>query len=52
MVGLLYFPEEHKLAVLLPLWAPLALPMLVGLVREIKRLRDKRAKTTEKRKSD
>ena len=52
MVGLLYFPDEHKLAVLLPLWAPLALPMLVGLVREIKRLREKKEKRAKKKKSD
>ncbi|GMH86939.1 hypothetical protein TrST_g4848 [Triparma strigata] len=43
MVSLLYFPDEHKLAVLLPLWAPLALPMIVGLVREVKRYRQLRA---------
>lgn len=43
MVSLLYFPDEHKLAVLLPLWAPLALPMVVGLVREVKRYRKLRA---------
>ncbi|KAK1922767.1 phosphatidylinositol-glycan biosynthesis class S protein [Papiliotrema laurentii] len=35
MMGLLYFPDEHKFAVYTPLFAPIALPMLVGLVREL-----------------
>ena len=40
MVSLLYFPEEHKMAVLLPLWAPLALPIAAGLWREVRRFRE------------
>lgn len=37
MVGQVYFPDEHKLAVYLPLLGPIGVPLVVGLVREIKR---------------
>ncbi|KDO28859.1 hypothetical protein SPRG_05730 [Saprolegnia parasitica CBS 223.65] len=43
MVAQLYFPEEHLYAVYLPLLLPLVLPFGFGLVREIKRVRVKRA---------
>ncbi|EQC32027.1 hypothetical protein SDRG_10226 [Saprolegnia diclina VS20] len=43
MVAQLYFPEEHLYAVYLPLLLPLVLPFGFGLVREIKRVRAKRA---------
>ena len=33
----LYFPDQHLLAVHMPLLAPLILPLIVGLVKEIKR---------------
>lgn len=36
MVGQVYFPEEHKVAVYLPLLGPVAVPMVMGLVKEIK----------------
>jgi len=48
LVSMLYFPEEHQLAVLLPLWAPLVLPLLGGLIKEIKRYRDKGRAKKEK----
>ncbi|KAK4684128.1 GPI-anchor transamidase subunit S, partial [Tremellales sp. Uapishka_1] len=35
MMGLLYFPDEHKFAVYTPLFAPVALPMLIGLLKEL-----------------
>ncbi|EXJ95969.1 hypothetical protein A1O1_01094 [Capronia coronata CBS 617.96] len=38
MVGQVYFPDEHKVAVYLPLLGPIGVPLLVGLLREIKRL--------------
>ncbi|GFZ47102.1 hypothetical protein JCM24511_04844 [Saitozyma sp. JCM 24511] len=34
MMGLLYFPNEHKFAVYTPLFAPVAVPMIVGLLKE------------------
>jgi GPI-anchor transamidase subunit S len=46
MVGQVYFPDEHKVAVYLPLLGPVGVPLLVGLAREVKRwvggLRDSR----------
>jgi phosphatidylinositol glycan class S len=38
MVGQVYFPDEHKIAVYLPLLGPIGVPLLVGLIREVKRL--------------
>lgn len=37
MVGQVYFPDEHKVAVYLPLLGPIGVPLLVGLLREVKR---------------
>ncbi|WVQ63839.1 uncharacterized protein L199_001995 [Kwoniella botswanensis] len=34
MMGLLYFPDEHKFAVYTPLFAPIAVPLLLGLIKE------------------
>ncbi|CAE6389624.1 unnamed protein product [Rhizoctonia solani] len=36
MVGLLYFPAEHKYAVYTPLFAPIAVPLVVSVIRELK----------------
>ncbi|PHH61711.1 hypothetical protein CDD81_8056 [Ophiocordyceps australis] len=36
MVGQLYFPEEHKVAVYLPLLGPVGVPLVLGLVHEVK----------------
>ncbi|KAJ5175018.1 uncharacterized protein N7482_000895 [Penicillium canariense] len=38
MVGQVYFPDEHKVAVYLPLLGPIGVPLLVGLMKELKRL--------------
>lgn len=38
MVGQVYFPDEHKVAVYLPLLGPIGVPLVVGLVKELKRL--------------
>ncbi|KAG9004009.1 GPI transamidase component [Tulasnella sp. JGI-2019a] len=49
MVAMLYFPAEHKYAVYTPLFAPIAVPLVVAAIREIKswlaRRREGRAKT-------
>lgn len=42
MVGQVYFPDEHKVAVYLPLLGPIGAPLLVGLLREVKRLATRR----------
>jgi len=35
MVGQVYFPDEHKVAVYLPLLGPVGVPLLLGLGREV-----------------
>ena len=37
MVGQVYFPDEHKVAVYLPLLGPLGVPLIIGLLREMRR---------------
>ncbi|KAI0430136.1 phosphatidylinositol-glycan biosynthesis class S protein [Xylaria sp. FL1042] len=36
MVGQLYFPDEHKVAVYLPLLGPVGVPLVMGLITELK----------------
>ncbi|KAF2007321.1 GPI transamidase component PIG-S [Amniculicola lignicola CBS 123094] len=36
MVGQVYFPDEHKVAVYLPLLGPVAVPLVMSLLKEIK----------------
>ncbi|OJD16828.1 hypothetical protein AJ78_03018 [Emergomyces pasteurianus Ep9510] len=38
MVGQAYFPDEHKVAVYLPLLGPIGVPLVMGLIREGKRI--------------
>lgn len=38
MVGQAYFPDEHKVAVYLPLLGPIGVPLVLGLIKEIKRI--------------
>ena len=37
MVGQVYFPDEHKVAVYLPLLGPIGVPLLMSLLKEVKR---------------
>jgi len=39
MVGQVYFPDEHKVAVYVPLLGPMAVPLVMAVIKEIKRLR-------------
>ncbi|KAK3361995.1 phosphatidylinositol-glycan biosynthesis class S protein [Lasiosphaeria ovina] len=48
MVGQLYFPDEHKIAVYLPLLGPVAVPLVMGLLNEIKAWRKRRRERAEK----
>jgi len=41
MVGMLYFPSGHQLAIYLPLFLPLSFPLLTGLRAELARRRQK-----------
>jgi len=54
MVGQLYFPDEHKVAVYLPLLGPVGVPLVMGLVKELKnwlRRRKERQATEKEKKS-
>lgn len=44
MLGMLYFPDEHKYAIYTPLFGPLLLPLIAALVREIKLWKRRRSK--------
>jgi phosphatidylinositol glycan class S len=44
LLPLLYFPQEHKYAVYTPLFGPVSVPLVMGLVREFKEWRDRRRK--------
>ncbi|CAI5740269.1 unnamed protein product [Peronospora destructor] len=48
MIRQLYFPQGQMLGVYAPLLAPLILPFLLGLIREIKRFKAKRLAKTVK----
>lgn len=47
MLALLYFPAEHKYAVYTPLFAPVAVPLIVTALREFKAWREERRKRRE-----
>jgi len=36
MVGQVYFPDEHKMAVYMPLLGPMGVPLVMGVLRELK----------------
>lgn len=38
MVGQVYFPDEHKVAVYLPLLGPVGVPLLMSALKELRRL--------------
>ncbi len=38
MVGQVYFPDEHKVAVYLPLLGPVGVPLIMSALKEVKRL--------------
>jgi phosphatidylinositol glycan class S len=45
MVGQVYFPEEHKVAVYVPLLGPMAVPLVMSAIKELKKLKERKAKT-------
>lgn len=47
MVGQLYFPEEHKIAVYLPLLGPVGVPLVMGLLNELAAWKARRRKKAE-----
>ncbi|GAA5958871.1 hypothetical protein JCM8115_000671 [Rhodotorula mucilaginosa] len=49
MMGLLYFPDEHKYAVYTPLFGPVAVPLLLSLLKEFKLWREEKRKRKKAR---
>ncbi|KAM0521431.1 hypothetical protein ACHAP9_005116 [Verticillium nonalfalfae] len=47
MVGQLYFPDEHKIAVYLPLLGPVGVPLIMGLLNELKAWKKRRRERAE-----
>ncbi|KAJ3085980.1 hypothetical protein HK102_013631 [Quaeritorhiza haematococci] len=43
MVSLLYFPDEHKYAVYMPLFIPISVPLIVAVIKELRKWKLKRA---------
>lgn len=43
MVGQVYFPDEHKVAVYVPLLGPMAVPVIMAALKEIKKWRQSRS---------
>ena len=39
MVGQVYFPDEHKVAVYVPLLGPMAVPLIMAVLKELKSIR-------------
>ncbi|KAI9755619.1 MAG: GPI transamidase component [Lichina confinis] len=52
MVGQVYFPDEHKVAVYLPLLGPIGVPLVVAAVKEISRLIRERRRSREEKRAD
>ncbi|KAB8298770.1 hypothetical protein EYC80_000945 [Monilinia laxa] len=42
MVGQVYFPDEHKVAVYLPLLGPVGVPLVMGVLKEVRAWRKRR----------
>ncbi|GAA6012999.1 hypothetical protein JCM10207_008408 [Rhodosporidiobolus poonsookiae] len=51
MLALLYFPDEHKYAVYTPLFGPVAVPLLVAALKEIKEWRKGKKEKREREKA-
>ncbi|CAO3567933.1 unnamed protein product [Mortierella alpina] len=48
MVSMLYFPDEHKYAIYMPLFVPISVPLVMALLREIKKWKAAKEGTKEK----
>ena len=48
MVGQVYFPDEHKVAVYLPLLGPVGVPLIMSALKELKRIWAARKATASK----
>jgi phosphatidylinositol glycan class S len=44
MVSMVYFPSEHKMAIYLPIFFPIGIPVIVALLKQSIRWKNKRQK--------
>ncbi|KAK4046991.1 GPI transamidase component [Microbotryomycetes sp. JL201] len=47
MLALLYFPDEHKYAIYTPLFGPVAVPLIVVLIKGIKEWKERKRRTRQ-----
>ncbi|KAI8365323.1 phosphatidylinositol-glycan biosynthesis class S protein [Radiomyces spectabilis] len=47
MVSMLYFPDEHKYAIYMPLFVPVSVPLIMALIKQVKKLRGSPKAKTE-----
>ncbi|KAF9433513.1 GPI transamidase component, partial [Entomortierella beljakovae] len=53
MVSMLYFPDEHKYAIYMPLFVPISVPLVLTVLRELKKMKNnKKAADADKLKSE
>ena len=45
MVGQVYFPDEHKIAVYIPLLGPVGVPLVMSAFKEVKAWRKRRQRS-------
>ncbi|KAG0163548.1 hypothetical protein DFQ30_011391 [Apophysomyces sp. BC1015] len=45
MVSMLYFPDEHKYAIYMPLFVPISVPMMMALLRQLKTMKNAKRKS-------
>lgn len=44
MVSMLYFPNEHKYAIYMPLFVPISVPLVMALLKQLKQLKQQKNK--------
>ncbi|KAI1321623.1 GPI transamidase component [Mortierella claussenii] len=55
MVSMLYFPDEHKYAIYMPLFVPISVPLIMAVLRELKKWKESKraaAKLLDKAKTE
>lgn len=45
LLGLLYFPEDQKFAIYIPLFLPISIPLFLSFVNAVKQIKSKKEKT-------
>ncbi|ORX88482.1 hypothetical protein K493DRAFT_290545 [Basidiobolus meristosporus CBS 931.73] len=47
MVSMLYFPDEHKYAIYMPLFFPISVPLVLTAIKELQEMRKRKKQKTE-----